>query len=123
MRVQCPECHGRRRMDYVDEPPGPPIRAVMDVAAASDMTFTVLPCRTCKGDGRVTATERVPVMQDGHRIGTVPPDFDPARIKSNNWLYNPRPGDFQQDGGVWVACDRLGRGDLEAVPGFVWERQ
>lgn len=74
------------------------------------------------GYGHLLPTERLPVMQSGRRVGSVPPMFDPISIKSNTFLYDPRPGDFVRDGDVWIASSTLGTGDLEAVPGFVWER-
>ena len=61
---------------------------------------------------------RLVVIQRGIRIGTLPAHFDPDMIKSMSTMYDPRPGDFKRDGDVWVATDRLGPGDLDAVPGF-----
>jgi hypothetical protein len=75
------------------------------------------------GLGHLLPTERVPVMWAGRKAGTLPPDFDPHFIKSKNWLYDPRPGDFTRDGDKWVASPKMGPGDLEAVPGFQWERE
>lgn len=75
------------------------------------------------GHGDELPTERMAVVQRGRRIGTLPPDFDPLFIKSNSFWYDPRPGDFRRDGNVWVANKMLGPSDLEAVPGFVWDRQ
>ena len=57
------------------------------------------------------------------KVGSVPATFDPIAIKSTNWLYEPRAGDFRRDGKNWVVDKMLGPGDLEAVPGFVWDRQ
>ena len=77
MQVRCPECCGRRRMDYYVEPTLP-ILGSPDVEISATTTIEVLrdqPCRTCKGDGRVTATERIAVLQHGRRVGTVPPNF------------------------------------------------
>jgi hypothetical protein len=124
MQVRCPECQGRCRMDY-KEWPSLPFRPVADDVALEQVTVQVLhdqPCRMCNGSGRIAATERVPVVQHGRRIGTVPPDFDPAKIKSTSWLYSVRPGDFRREGDEWVVSQTLGPGDLEAVPGFVWDR-
>ena len=64
---------------------------------------------------------RTPVYQHGEQVGTVPAAFDPLAIRSSNWLYQPRAGDFVLRGERWEAADTLGPGDLEAVPGFVWE--
>lgn len=75
------------------------------------------------GYGHLIPTERVPVMWAGRKAGTLPGDFDPVFIKSKTWLYDPRPGDFVREGEVWVASNKLGPGDLEAVPGFVWDRE
>jgi hypothetical protein len=61
---------------------------------------------------------RTIVIQDGREIGTLPASFDPDFIKSSNWLYDPRPGDFRRQGDTWVAAPTLGPGDLQAVPGF-----
>ena len=72
--------------------------------------------------GYSPSTERVPVYQSGEKIGTVPSLFDPQFIKSTNFLYDPRPGDFRRDGDRWIADKMLGHGDLEAIPGFVWDR-
>ena len=120
----CPECYGRGQREYADLPPmtahGPHDEAVSDA-----VTFrkVLKECETCGGSGRVERTERVPVMQHGRQIGSVPPSFDPTAIKSTNWLYDPRGGDFRRDGDTWIASRTLGPGDLEAVPGFVWDRQ
>lgn len=65
--------------------------------------------------------ERVIVTQHGRKIGTVPGDFDPLFIKSKNYFYDPRPGDFIREGDVWIASRMLGPGDLAAVPGFIWD--
>lgn len=75
------------------------------------------------GFGHLLPTERVAVMWAGRKSGTLPPDFDPMGIKSKTWLYDPRPGDFTREGDTWVASPKLGPGDLEAVPGFVWDRE
>lgn len=120
MLVTCPACRGRKRMDYWAEPPPAPL----DAAITTEATVDVLrdqPCRTCKGEGRIAATWRIAVMQDGRRIGTVMPSFDPERIDSRSPMYRPRPGDFRREGDVWIANPMLGNGDLEAVPGFVWD--
>jgi hypothetical protein len=43
-------------------------------------------------------------------------------MTSRNFLYDPRPGDFKRTAEGWIASGTLGPGDLEAVPGFLWER-
>lgn len=68
-------------------------------------------------------TERLPVYQGGYRIGTLPPDFDPTCIKSNSFLYEPRPGDFRRAGDKWIAANTLGPGDFECIPGFSAESE
>jgi hypothetical protein len=123
VQVTCPACRGRKLMDYYADT-GPPV--VLDGAGAITETVEVLrdqTCRTCKGEGRIAATWQIAVMQDGERIGTVPPSFDPGKIESLNALYQPRFGDFRREGDVWIADTMLGPSDLDAVPGFVWERQ
>jgi len=71
-----------------------------------------------RAHGYEPPTGRVDVMQYGQRVGTVPADFEPYSIKSTTFLYDPRPGDFRRQNGVWVASKTLGPGDLDAVPGF-----
>lgn len=68
-------------------------------------------------------TERVPLYQRGRRIGTLPGSFDPIFIKSINPLYQVRGGDFVRTDDGWKACNTMGPGDLESVPGFVWDRR
>lgn len=63
-----------------------------------------------------------PVLHRGRRIGTVPCDFDPTRIKSLSFLYEPRPGDFVRRGDHWDAADTMMPGDFSAIPGFVWDK-
>ena len=67
-------------------------------------------------------TERFDLFQDGRKIGTLPPDFDPLFVKSKTFLYQVRQGDFTFDNDKWIADRTLCPGDLEAVPGFQWER-
>ncbi len=65
-------------------------------------------------------TSRVTVMWHSRAAGTVPGDFDPSTMKSRNYFYDVRPGDFVREGDVWIANRTLGPSDLEAVPGFSW---
>jgi len=60
--------------------------------------------------------------RSGRKIGTVPAAFDPALIKSTSFFYSPRAHDWTDRGDHWEAHYTLGPGDLEAVPGFVWDR-
>lgn len=76
--------------------------------------------RLLEAEGVELPPERVPVMQRGRRVGTVPAGFDPLNARSTTFLYDMRPGDFRRDGDAWVADKTLGPGDLEAVDGFTW---
>ncbi len=78
-------------------------------------------CVRRMGHGDLLPTERLPVMQRGRRVGTMPADFDPTNVKSGNWLYEPRSGDFTREKDHWAAANNLGPGDLDAVVGFVRE--
>lgn len=71
--------------------------------------------------GVALPSERVPVWQDGDRIGSMPWDFDPEMIRSLSPLYDPKSSDFRREPDGWIASDALGPGDLDAVPGFMWE--
>lgn len=64
-------------------------------------------------------TERVPVIQYGRQIGTMPPDFDPASARSTSFMYDVRPGDFRREGDTWVVGRTLGAGDVDCVAGFI----
>lgn len=61
---------------------------------------------------------RRPVYHCGTLVGTLPGSFDPLRVRSRTWLYDPRPGDFVADGDGWRAAPTLGPGDIEAIEGF-----
>lgn len=126
MKTQCQQCKGMRRYYRPKQQPTPeqPIFSVAGDTAMSEVTYEVevVECERCDGAGVVDMTDRVPVLQNGQQIGTVPPSFDPLKIKSTSFWYEPRAGDFVLDGDAWVASRTLGPGDLEAVPGFVWER-
>lgn len=123
-KITCPDCRGRGKIEYVKPRPMPRMTALN---AAIDATETIQKltkdCETCGGSGQTNRKEPVPVIQHGRRIGWLPPSFDPMRIKSTSFLYEPRPGDFVRDGEHWNASRTLGPGDLEAVPGFVWDRE
>lgn len=123
MKKECPRCKGQRR--YYRPKPTPVGKIALEAyEAVVEATYEseLVECEQCLGSGVVDRTERVPVMQGGQQIGTVPPSFDPTKIKSASFWYEPRRGDFVLDGETWVASRTLGPGDLEAVPGFVWGR-
>lgn len=63
---------------------------------------------------------RLPVIQHGREIGTLPAMFEPLTIQSRSFFYDARPGDFKRTAEGWEASRTLGPGDLEAVPGFLW---
>lgn len=122
VQVTCPACRGRKLMDYWTDQPMAPIDVASEDVATSAHVLRDQPCRTCNGEGRIAATWRIAVMQDGKRIGMVPPSFDGVNFQSRSALYRPRVGDFRRGGDVWIADPMLGNGDIEAVPGFVWDR-
>lgn len=64
-------------------------------------------------------TERVPVIQDGRRIGTMPPDFDPAFARSISFMYDVRPGDFTRTAEGWVVGRTMGASDVDCVASFI----
>lgn len=64
-------------------------------------------------------TERLPVIQYGRRIGTLPPDFDPSFARSKSFMYDVRPGDFVREGDSWVVGRTMGASDVDCVVGFV----
>ena len=74
------------------------------------------------GHGDWLPNGRMKVFQSGQVIGTLPASFDPMSARSASYFYDMRPGDFKRVNGGWEADVSLGGGDLEAVPGFVWER-
>lgn len=72
-----------------------------------------------EGLERFLPTERVPVYQYGRRIGTMPPDFDPASARSTSFLYDVRPDDFMRDGDRWIVGRTMGASDVDCVAGFI----
>lgn len=76
------------------------------------------PAELMRSAGLPVPTERLPVIHHGQRVGTMAPEFDPDFIKSLNYFYDPRPGDFRREGDTWVAARTLGPGDIDAVSGF-----
>lgn len=93
-----------------------------------DRRYLTLDARTVREHGQakvlraygveVTETERVPVMQYGRRVGTVPGDFDLSFARSRSPFYDVRPGDLTRNGDVWVAARNLGASDLDCLVGF-----
>lgn len=123
MLVVCPQCRGERRYTRLNWPKTGDVTENGVTTTDFIVTREVVDCERCAGAGRCEATERIPVVQDGRRIGTVPPTFDPARIISTSPLYSPRNGDFIFSGEAVIAHTMLGNGDLEAVAGFRWEQR
>jgi hypothetical protein len=68
--------------------------------------------------GIESPTERVPVMQNGRRLGTLPANFEPLNARRRNSEYEVRPGDFRREGGAWIVEKTLCSEDLDAVIGF-----
>jgi hypothetical protein len=66
----------------------------------------------------VTNKDRVPVVQYGRRVGTVPWDFSPATARSLSFMYDVRPHDLMREGDVWVVDKSLGAQDLDCLAGF-----
>jgi hypothetical protein len=114
-RVESIEDQMRDVVTFEIEPSGE--RVVFDGKMARELGAAGLK----KYLGMAPSTGRLPVKQAGQIVGTLPEDFDPLFIKSTNFFYDPRSGDFVLRDGAWEACPRLGPGDLEAVPGFVWQ--
>jgi hypothetical protein len=125
MMVRCTECmgYGLQQVAVAPKRDLPPMAYSEIFPGPTSYETKIAPCPMCGGSGTAEQTARVAVMQDGVQIGTLPPTFEPTKIKSVSWLYQPRDGDFKRDGDAWVANSALGPGDLEAVPGFVWERK
>lgn len=69
--------------------------------------------------GHDEPTEPIPIFSYGRQVGTVPADFHPMGFESRSVMYDPRPGDFRMEDGVWIAHRALGPGDIEAIPGFI----
>lgn len=68
------------------------------------------------------SSERMPVFQRGKRIGSLPAIFNPVAWRVTSPFVDLRDGDFRLDADGWHAAKTLCPGDLEAVEGFVWER-
>lgn len=123
MKMTCPECNGHRRLYYIVEPAPFVISDKPDEPVDMAIEKRLEDCRRCLGAGHVTITDRMPVMQEGRKVGTVPPTFDPTNIRTNSIMYDPRPGDFVWQNDHWVASPMLGDGDLGVVSGFAWDRE
>lgn len=74
------------------------------------------------GYGDKISHRRIPVMQHGRQIGTLPASFDPMSTQTTSWLYQIRSDDFKRVGDEWIAMNNLGPGDFEAIPQFIWSR-
>lgn len=93
------------------------------ITFSSDMVDDLGIQECLRREGLDVEVERVPVHQGGVHIGSVPGTFDPRRIRSTSFLYDPRPGDFIRRHDRWDADRMLGPGDFECIPGFVWDRE
>jgi hypothetical protein len=92
------------------------MRATLEAASVKRYGAAEILRRMVHGD--LLPTERVPVMQYGRRVGTLPPDFDPTNVKSRSFLYDYRRNDLVFEDGAWVANRTLGARDLDCVVGF-----
>lgn len=72
-----------------------------------------------EAEGVEMPTERVPVIQHGRRIGTMPADFDPTFARSVSFMYDVRPGDFTRTDEGWVVGRTMGASDVDCVAGFI----
>lgn len=63
-------------------------------------------------------TKRLDVHQDGQKVGSVPPHFDPSVVRTRAWLAESLPGDFRREGDIWVASQAIGPRDFDVIPGF-----
>jgi hypothetical protein len=79
--------------------------------------------RLMEAEGVEMPTERVPVIQYGRRIGTMPPDFDPVSSRSVSFMYDIRPGDFTRTDEGWVVGRTMGASDVDCVAGFIRDDQ
>lgn len=93
------------------------------IRVSKDMVDDLGIAEILRQEGIEVDSRPVPVFQSGRKIGTVPGTFDPGRIRSTSFLYEPRPGDFIRRSDHWEADRMLGPGDLDCVPGFVWARE
>lgn len=75
--------------------------------------------RLLREHGYEMIDDSLPVYQRGRKVGTVPGGFNPTRVKSKTFLYDPRPGDFTRREDHWEASPSLCPGDFDAIPGFV----
>jgi hypothetical protein len=90
-------------------------RATFDARAVERYGLAAL----MKECGVEMPTERVPVIQYGKRIGTMPADFDPKFARSISFMYDVRPGDFTRTAEGWVVGRTMGASDVDCVAGFV----
>lgn len=111
-RIESPLDHERGTVTY-ELPDGR--WATFDARAVQQFGLA----RLMEAEGVTMPTERVPVVQYGRRIGTLPPDFDPAFARSISFMYDPRPGDLRREGDAWVVGRTMGASDIDCVAGFV----
>lgn len=62
--------------------------------------------------------KRIPVIQEGRLVGSLPAWFDPWAARSLSFLFDIRDGDYVRKGDTWIAHRTLGPGDLDCTPGF-----
>lgn len=114
-----------RRVDHIDDEMRG--RVTYELDDGRFIQFSVQDVREHGLDALLSAhgvkipKDRIPVFQDGQRIGSVHATFEPMSIKSKSFFYDVRPGDFTRTKDGWDASRQLGPGDLHAVPGFRWD--
>lgn len=111
-RIESPLDHERGTVTY-ELPDGK--WATFDARAVEKFGLA----RLMEAYGVEMPTERMPVIRNGQRIGTMPPAFDPAFARSISFMYDYRPGDLVRDGDSWIVGRSMGAGDIDCVAGFV----
>lgn len=111
-RIESPLDHERGTVTY-ELPDGK--WATFDARAVQQFGLA----RLMESYGVEMPTERVPVIQYGRRIGTMPAGFDPAFARSISFMYDVRPGDFRREGDAWIVGRTMGASDVDCVAGFI----